>query len=113
MVRHHPSASVRLVESLVLGRHEERGGDIAMRQRIESGSDLVLDHEILLGDDMFHSPGAHGDLKWVWSEYQSNPPHDYVPKSHVDVNRVDCTLQLEPRGLLTVRSGINTSDIGS
>jgi urease accessory protein len=59
-VRAAPTAVARLVEHVVLGRHAEPGGRLALHQRVEVGERVVLDHELELGDGVLAGPGAHG-----------------------------------------------------
>ncbi|MEZ5251846.1 MAG: urease accessory protein UreD [Ilumatobacteraceae bacterium] len=49
LVRAHPTAEARLVEHVVLGRHDEPCGALALHQRVEVGDRVVLDHELQLG----------------------------------------------------------------
>lgn len=63
----HPTAQVRLVEHVVLGRHDEPCGRLALHQRVEVGERVVLDHELELGDGVLAGPGAHGAGRAVMS----------------------------------------------
>lgn len=63
----HPTAGARLVEHVVLGRHDEPCGRLALHQRIERSGRVVLDHELELGDGVLAGPGAHGVGRAVMS----------------------------------------------
>lgn len=66
-VQAHPSAEARLVEQVVLGRHDEPCGHLVVHQRIEVGDRVVLDHELELGAGVLAGPGAHGPGRAVVS----------------------------------------------
>jgi urease accessory protein len=52
--------TMRWVDELVLGRHHEPPGRIALRQRVERHGTALLDHETELADGGLRGPGAHG-----------------------------------------------------
>ena len=61
-------ATVRFAEAVLLGRHDEVPGRLAVRQRLEVCGGVVLDHEVVLGTGGPVGPGAHGDVRWMQSE---------------------------------------------
>jgi urease accessory protein len=63
----HGTATARIVESVVRGRHDEPGGTLAVRQRLVVDGLPVLDHEVELGDGSLSGPGAHGNGRTVLS----------------------------------------------
>jgi urease accessory protein len=67
VVEAHPSASVRMTETVSLGRHGEPGGRLALRQRLVVGVTAVLDHETAFGPGAASGPGAQGSTRCIRS----------------------------------------------
>ena len=55
-----PSAQAHVVERARWGRAGEDGGRLVLRQRLEVGGAVVLDHELVLGGGALAGPGANG-----------------------------------------------------
>ncbi len=60
-------AEARVVDQVVLGRHGEPCGWIALHQRVEVAGRPILDHEVELGPGALSGPGAHGAGRAVLS----------------------------------------------
>jgi urease accessory protein len=55
-----PTATAQVVERARWGRAGEDGGVLGLRQRLEVGGAVVLDHELVLGGGALAGPGANG-----------------------------------------------------
>jgi urease accessory protein len=60
-------ATLRWVDELSLGRHGELPGRLGLRQRLEIGGRVVLDHDTEFGTAALRGPGAHGSGRCVLS----------------------------------------------
>lgn len=58
-------ASMRWVDEIVLGRHDEPGGRLASRQRLQVGGEVLLDHELVSGHQHLDGPGANGPFRAI------------------------------------------------
>lgn len=104
-------ASVRWSESIVLGRHEEPSGRLALHQRVERGGVVVLDHELVLGVGAPSGPGAHGDVRWMQQEIVVGSAAAVAPSSSVSPTLVAGVFPLDDGVSLATRAGAIASDI--
>ncbi|MEI6496068.1 MAG: urease accessory protein UreD [Actinomycetota bacterium] len=61
------TATVRFVDAVALGRFNEPGGLLSLRQRLTVGGRAVLDHATEFGPGAAMGPGAHGDMRHICS----------------------------------------------
>lgn len=100
LVRAHPTAEARLVEHVVLGRHGEPCGALALHQRVEVGDRVVLDHELELGTGVLAGPGAHGSGRAVVSAVMLGERWRPEPAVEVSATSAAATFVLADRAWL-------------
>jgi urease accessory protein len=93
------TARVRMVEQVVLGRHGEPSGRLAVHQRVIVGGEPVLDHETEFAAGPLLGPGAQGPGRWSRSEVIIGHP---LPPAgvHVDGRRSMGVFHLTPNSAL-------------
>jgi urease accessory protein len=102
VVEAHPSATIRMAETLSLGRHGEPGGRLALRQRLVVGGTGVLDHETAFGPGAASGPGAQGSMRCVRSTLLVGDDAPTTAAGHVVGRSVVGIFPLAPRcALLT------------
>lgn len=85
-------ARVRWVDEVVLGRHDEPGGTVVLRQRLTCGDHVVTMSEVTLGSTAAErSYGANGPFRVVVSAVGPGEEHSEVWQDS-DVRAVRCAL---------------------
>lgn len=100
-VEAHADASARIVESVVLGRHDEPAGHLALHQRIMVDGAPVLDQELAFGDPALAGPGAHGTSRAVLSAVTLGERFRPAPRVIVSPEAVAAVFALD-RGAMLV-----------
>ena len=98
----HETSTMRLSESLLLGRSNEVSGELTMRQRIEVGGQSVLDHETQHGSDALLGLGAHGPWRMMRSSVSLGDQAASAPVSEVSLASVRGVFPIAPRCSLEV-----------
>ena len=104
-------ATARWSETVVLGRHDEPSGRLALHQRIVRAGAVELDHELVLGTGAPSGPGAHGDVRWVQSELVVGDTAATRSSSQVSPTIVSGVFPLSAGVSLSTRAGVVPSDI--
>jgi urease accessory protein len=104
-VRAAADAQVRVAEAVLLGRHDEAPGRLAIRQRVEVDGGVVLDHQLVLGTGAPTGPGAHGDVRWMQSELVLGRDAAVEPSSSVRPDLVAGVFPLAPGASLSTSAG--------
>jgi urease accessory protein len=99
-LRAAPDARVTVRESVSLGRHREPPGRSALRQRVEVGGVVVLDHETVFGTGALAGPGAQGNARSITSTVVLGVELPAV-SSQVTSACVHSTVHLSPTCALT------------
>ncbi len=102
-------AQVRFAEAVMLGRHEEAPGRLALRQRLEVCGGVLLDHEVVLGAGGPVGQGAHGDVRWMRSELLVGARAAAEAASEVAPHLVAGVFPLAPGVSLSTRAGSDPS----
>ena len=104
-------ARVRWSEAVLLGRHEERSGLLALHQRVVLGGGVILDHELVLGEGAPSGAGAHGDVRWMRSEVLIGPQAATMPSAEVTRTRVAGVFPLAPGASLATSASSVAKDL--
>jgi urease accessory protein len=97
------TSRVRLHEAVVLGRHGEDCGRIALRQRVVIDGRPVLDHETELGHGALTGPGAHGPGRHVTSLIEVGAQLS-APGVHVSGTCIGATMHVAPTCAVSLSS---------
>jgi urease accessory protein len=97
MIEAAPTATVRFVESIWLGRHDEPSGQLSVRQRLVVGDTAILDHETQFGPGSLASPGAHGPLRGFRSTIIVADNATISPSSFTSASASRAQFPLAPR----------------
>jgi urease accessory protein len=108
-VRAAADAQVRMAESVLLGRHDEKPGRLALRQRVEVAGGVVLDHDVVLGVGGPAGPGAHGEVRWMQSEVVLGDAAATEPASSVQPDLVAGVFPLASGASLSTSAGTSAS----
>jgi urease accessory protein len=76
-------ASLRWVDTIVLGRIGEQPGVLASRLRVVLAGRVVLDHDLVTGSPGLDGPGANGRARTLTSTVLIGPDAPHVPSSTV------------------------------
>ena len=99
------SATVRVVDSVSLGRYREPSGVLAVRQRLVIDGAAVLDHETVFGPGAASGPGAQGPLRTIRSEVIVDDAAPTASSSDVGDGWVRGVFPLAPRCALISAAG--------